>query len=431
MRRIVNCRDIFALLAVLALGPAVMAQSAPDNRSGTPPVPPPTPVESAFPACSLDTHVSEGGPAQSRFYGNVEYLLWWVSGDSRPPLVTTSPPGTSISQAGVIGNPGTLVVVGSPTVDNFRTGWNDGRSGFRITLGGWIDDDHAYGVEGSFFMLDSKAARFPLGSNGSPILARPFIDATTGKEAAERIAFPGDVTGSVLVTDANTGLIGGDLLFRGNLCCGCGWRLDALGGWRTLRLVDRLTISEQLTSVNPSSPNFIVPGTTVDVGDAFGTKNEFNGLDLGLNAEFQSEDFQNLYLELFARIAFGPNHQAVDINGGTQVTVPGGAPSASEGGLLALSSNIGHHSRDDFSVVPELGIKVNYQVAPRVRLTLGYAYLYWSDVVRPGDQIDRTVNPGLLPGSSTPSSTPARPSFTFQTTAFRAQGFDAGLEFRF
>jgi hypothetical protein len=100
------------------------------------------------------------------------------------------------------------------------------------------------------------------------------------------------------------------------------------------------------------------------------------------------------------------------------------------GGLLALSSNIGSHSRDIFTVVPEVRLQLAYDVGPRLRLHAGYDFLYWSQVLRAGDQIDLVVNPDLLP-PALPGAFPLRPAFTFQGSSFWAQGIDLGLELRF
>src|SRR5262249_34751207 len=56
-------------------------------------------------------------------------------------------------------------------------------------LGCWLNDCHTLGVEGDFFMLGSEGAGFAGSSNGSPILARPFFNTTTGRPDAELISF--------------------------------------------------------------------------------------------------------------------------------------------------------------------------------------------------------------------------------------------------
>jgi hypothetical protein len=360
--------------------------------------------------------------APGRFYGEGEYLLWWMRGAALPPLVTASPPGTPISRAGSLASPGTVTIFGQSTVND------DARSGMRFTLGGWVDCDRTLGVEGNFLLLEAKASRFAASSSGSPILGRPFIDATTGRTDAERVAFPGDLAGSVDASVTTDGLIGAGALLRKNLCCDCWFRLDALGGYRFLRFADRLAVREDLASINPASPVFIVPGTQIQVGDAFGAKNEFNGFDMGLDARFDRGPWG---VDLLAKVALGDNHQAVDIAGATTVVVPGTPPFTSSGGLLALATNSGHHSRNQFSAVPEVDLSVGYQITPRLRASIGYTFLYWSDVARAGDQVDLAVNPNLLPNSSTPPTGPQRPAFDFQRTSLWAQGIDLGLEFRY
>jgi len=73
---------------------------------------------------------------------------------------------------------------------------------------------------------------------------------------------------------------------------------------------------------------------------------------------------------------------------------------------------------------PQLGVNVGYQLTDNVRAFVGYTFLYWNDVLRPGDQIDRVVNTtqspvnlignGLLVG-------PARPAPIFRESDFWAQ----------
>ena len=40
---------------------------------------------------------------------------------------------------------------------------------------------------------------------------------------------------------------------------------------------------------------------------------------------------------------------------------------------------------DEFAVLPELGFNVGWQYNPLWRFYVGYTFLYWSDVARPGD----------------------------------------------
>src|SRR5581483_11224265 len=238
---------------------------------------------------------------------------------------------------------------------------------------------------------------------------------------------PGVLAGSVAVNERSNfwGIEENAIL---NICCGCCYRVDLLGGFRYLRLSEDLDIRENLT-VLPGVTG--IGGTNILLADDFNTRNEFFGGQIGARAEYRSG---NVFVNAVGKIAFGETEEVVNIHGVTVFTPPGSAPIARVGGLLALPTNSGKFSRDEFSVVPEVGINVGYQVTDHMRAYVGYTFLYWSDVVRPGDQIDRTINATQLPSSTGAPSTlvgPARPAFSFHETDFWAQGINFGLEFRY
>ena len=76
-------------------------------------------------------------------------------------------------------------------------------------------------------------------------------------------------------------------------------------------------------------------------------------------------------------------------------------------------------------------MRVAYQVTPRVRALVGYDFLYWTSVVRPGGQIDTAINPGLLPPVMTPLTGPIRPVPVPATNDIWVHGVSMGLEFRY
>jgi hypothetical protein len=96
---------------------------------------------------------------------------------------------------------------------------------------------------------------------------------------------------------------------------------------------------------------------------------------------------------------------------------------------LAQPTNIGHFTQTRFAVVPQFGINVGYKINDNWRVFVGYDFLYWSKVARPGDQIDRVVNTTQVAGGTLVGE--ARPRFLFQDTHYWAQGFSGGLEFRY
>jgi hypothetical protein len=355
-------------------------------------------------------------PAAGQFWAEVDYLAWTVKGDKLPPLVTSSPPGTIRSQAGVLGFPGTSVLFGDSTVND---GW---RSGLRAQIGYWFDSQKTRGLEGGAFGLEQVSTGFSAASGGSPILARPFFDAILLQQSASLVVFPGALAGSVNINETSR-LFGANALYRQQIGSWGTERLSVLVGYRYLHSSDDLGISTSSTVTDPAGP--IPLGTIVGVNDSFKTRSDFHGLDLGLIGEFTQGPWM---LEGRAKVALGANFNSAEINGSTSVNT-GGVVATLPGGLLALPSNIGNFSETRFAVVPELTLKAGYRFAPGWQLIGGYDLLYWTGVQRAGNAIDTAINPNLIPPGSGPG--PQRPQFQFNSSPLFAQGFSAGVRYEF
>ena len=351
-----------------------------------------------------------------RIWFDTEYLLWWTKNAPAPALVTASPPGTPPAQAGILGLDSTTVLAGGnmPLVDQRR-------SGARFTLGFWLDCERELALESTSLVLFDRQFAFAASGTaaGSAFLARPFVDAMTGLQAREPVAFPNLVSGTVGVTSSSS-LWGTELNLRTNLCRSCCSRLDLLTGFRTLGLDENIHITENLQIV----PEF--GGTQFNIADIFGTHNNFYGGQLGLDWQCRRGRWT---FDLLGKVALGDTHERIIIDGTTARTF-GGVTEVQPGGLLALPTNIGAVNHDRFAVVPELGLKLGYQITPHIKFTVGYTFLYWSEVVRAGDQIDTTVNVTRIPFGTTPVG-PARPAPLGKTNDFWAQGVNLGLEFKF
>lgn len=360
-----------------------------------------------------------------RFWLHGDYLHWWTRALQLPPLVTTSAAGTPQASAGVFGVPTTSVLFGNSEVnDSDHIGW-------RASGGAWMGPAKRWGVDLDYFKLDDQQERFSQASDGTVILARPYFDIVSGNEAAVLIAFPAVASGSVSA-EAITKLDAAAGRLRWNLCCSTntsaamgyplladGYRVDLTGGYRFARLSDHLTITH--TSLDLSNED------TTFAEDLFVTGNEFHGGEVGIVWERR---WGRWLLLGVGRVALGNNRQTVRIEG-RSVIDNGTGPQTFTGGVLAQSSNIGFFRRDEFSVIPELGLTVGLQLTNHTRITAGYTFYYVSNVVRAGDIIDRDLNPGLLPPASGPLTGPARPQFVFHETDFWAQGLTAGVDVRF
>jgi Putative beta barrel porin-7 (BBP7) len=368
-----------------------------------------------------------------RVWVGAEYLLWWVKDARLPPLVTTgSAVPTQIPPPGALGGLGTVGLFAGEGVDR------DPFSGGRFTAGYWLDCGQTKGIEASYFFLGSRSKDFTSNSSGAPgsrVLARPFFDVSSGLPNAELIAFPGLASGTVAV-HSTTRLQGPEANLICNLCCSCGdcgdcdgparsYRVDLISGFRYLDLREGLGVGEN-TQILPAAPLFAP--ANIRAFDQIDTRNQFYGGQLGVRAEVRQN---RLFANVTGKLALGDTHQTVDSNGATTITPPGAPATVRPGGLLALPSNTGRFSRDKFSVVPEGSVNVGYQVTDNLRVSVGYTFLYWSDVVRPGDALDLRVNSTRVPTSLVPPSGPAAPLFTFRSSDFWAQGIAFGVELLF
>ena len=68
-------------------------------------------------------------------------------------------------------------------------------------------------------------------------------------------------------------------------------------------------------------------------------------------------------MELLGLFMLGNNHRIVTIDGSTTSSAQG-VSFTDPGGLLALSSNMGRYTDDEFVVIPELGATFGYAICP-------------------------------------------------------------------
>jgi hypothetical protein len=361
------------------------------------------------------------GP-RDRIWFRGEYLGWWTKSATLPPLVTTSPADTAYENAGIWGKSGTTILVGG---DNANEGL---RSGARLTLGCWLDDCHAAGLEISYLFLSQTAAEYNLTSDGSLILARPFYDVDGAAQSAIVVAYHSDTspayerTGAIDVRSTSE-LSSVELVLRKALILQSDRRLDFLVGYRYARF--REDVSVDASTYIVEDPR-IASETTIQTSDLFNVKNEFNGFDFGFAAKTRCCRWS---LEMSAKLALGNTHSRANVGGSQTLSAPGETPVHYNDGMLALSTNSGSYNRNAFAVMPELGVTLGYDLTCRLKATVGYTFLYWSNVVRPADLIDTELNPSQFPPDEL-SGNPS-PKFQWVSTDYWAQGVTAGLEYRY
>ncbi len=355
-------------------------------------------------------------PCRPTLWLDASYLMWWVEGSRTPALVTSGTGGST----GILGEAGTEVLYPTTMLNS------DMRMGVRANGGFWFDDAGEIGIEADYLYLFKETEQFSVSGDGHPVLARPFFDIVAGVEDSHVFAFPNVALGSIDIT-ADSRLHGGGLWFRKALVATndnraggydyAGTRVDFLAGYRFMQLDEGLRINESYETAGP---------TQIALYDSFAAENTFHGANLGLVAEVRR---WALSLELLMQLALGHSSSKVTIDGQTTTTA-GGVPVVSDGGLLALTTNSGSYTQNELAAIPELGVTVGCNITERLRATVGYTFIYWSRVARPGEQIDRNLNPTYFPNNGPAAGAP-QPEFDFVTSDMWIQGVNFGLDYRY
>jgi hypothetical protein len=373
-----------------------------------------TPTTTASPVSVV---ADVGADSGQQFWVAAEYLRWQIKNQPLPPLVTTGPAQFPV---GFLGNPGTVLLFGGNDLDQGTF------SGGRFRAGMWLDASRTWGLEGSIFFLCQNNAGVSLNSNNFPVLTRPFTDVNPGAPNSEFLAFPGIATGGVSI-DNQTQMCGATLVARTPICVGCNWRLDGTVGGQYLNLDEQLTLIETPRfAANAPFPG--LAGTQFVATDRFKTRNHFYGAVAGVDGTYLHGAWM---INGTASIAIGNNRQTIEIDGTQQSINAAGVRNVVQGGLLAVpGGNIGTFSKNAFSVVPQFGLNVGYQLTENVQIFGGYTCLYWTKVIRPGDQIDTTLDVNKIPNfGGGPAATSNRPIVPFQSSDFWAQGVSLGVAF--
>jgi hypothetical protein len=403
----------------------------------------------------------DGGSAMPAIRFQGEYLLWWIKKGPVPlPLVTsttTNPPDFIGSRDASLVTPGTFTVFGGSNID--YNAFSGGRVGLALSLGELFDWDS------SFFFLAKRHFRLTLTGDaaGNPVLFRPqinmeppFIDTNSptgfgfGTAAAGNpVSYPAFFSDGLLAIRSTSETWGIESNAVVHLWQDDRWRFDALAGFRYLALNESLEVHDGGTILPGSGFFFLAtpvffPGARLDTYDSFKTYNHFYGGQVGARLERQ---FRRLFVAAATKLALGGTVEEVKINGSTGLTAAPGAPvgtagnplpsqGAFFGGVLAAPGNIGKFRRSAFAVVPEIKFTVGADVTAALRLFVSYNLLYWSNVMRPGDQISLLVNQAQQPGGigfnpANPLAGAPYPRVPLTQTDFWAQGISFGFELRY
>lgn len=340
-------------------------------------------------------------------WGTVDYMFVWTKGRTLPPLVTTS---TNPLDEGVLGRPTTTVLFGGDKIGR------DLQSGARIFAGKWLGDDDSVGAAIRFMGLEGDRSNFHQSSLGNPLLAVPFFNADPLVAAPDSVmAATGAITGSIGAKTSND-VYSTEALLRVAVRRAYDYRIDLIGGYHNTVIDDGLAMNTILQQ----------GATLIHFRDDFNARNEFHGGSIGFLAERGNGPWT---ASLLAKISVGRLFEEVRINGENVTNVGGGAPAIAAGGIFAQPTNIGTYFRHDTIYVPEIGLNANRQLNDHWDFSIGYTFMYWSKVVLAGDQIDTTIDGGLLQGGA--GNGIRRPLFQFRETDFFLHAMTFGLNYRY
>jgi len=366
---------------------------------------------------------------------DTDYLMWWVRKGPLPqPMVVTGSPNDQFP--GALDQPGTQVLFGG-------NGVNYGLfAGMRFNGTLWLDADSRFGINGSFFELERRSVAYNAAgnSNGQPYLAEPYTNALSGAQNVYFIsqnlpnpALAANLTGGVAIANT-TRLWGWETNGTFNLCRNQAWSFDLLGGYRQINLNEGLTntvVSTDLAvggaaglGLTPVSPPYSVTSY-----DNFQTRNQFNGGQIGGRFDYR---LGCVSFNMIGKLGMGNMSEVLTIGGATWTNAPIGNQVAA-GGIYAQTSNMGQYTHNAFAVVPECNGNLGIDVTSWLRARVGYTFLYASNVIRPGNQIDPVLNRNLVPidsNSGTPGG-PIRPTVFLKESSFWAQGINFGFEVAF
>lgn len=349
-----------------------------------------------------------GGEPVTRWWGGVEFLMFFGKGRNLPALVTTDADVNAAIPASFRSATASVLYGGSSVGTELRTGG-------RAELGRWTDETQTRGYAGRIFVLEQSATNFNVTSGAAlPMLGIPFINVSPapvgdGGEDAFLVAdptnnAPAPYTGSINIRTTSD-VMGGDFFMRFN-CADTGWqRVDFLTGYQFSRVDENLT----MTSVLGLNPN-------LTIRDTFETRNEFHGAMIGLMSQWYGP---RVHMDFVTKIGLGNMHGSVNVQGQREQA----GVVTQDDGIFARATNAGFHSRNRFAVVPEFTANCVIPLTSRLEFSMGYTFVFWSNILQPGGQIDRTVN--------LTTNNPARPAFSFNDNDFTVHGVNFSLLGRF
>jgi hypothetical protein len=336
--------------------------------------------------------------------GPATYRMFTASGDYALFFYANSHDPFPIATSNFFGSPG-VMLLGS--LGDAEQNKREPASGGRVSIGYWRVEENPWvcngirdlGAELNFFFVGERSASFV--DERSPTIIRPFFDVDNRVESGFIVAAPGLANGGV-DAHSQTHFWGGELNVWKNVCYdspGTTFSASLMAGFRYLDLdsslnINSISIFNQNLAAIPPFASF--SGNTLRVFDSFAVRNRFYGGQVGIGGKIWPGDY-GLTFDVAVKLALGASNEQLNINGGQLRTFANGTQAFSPAGVLALPTNIGNHSVNKFSQVPELDLKLSMPVLRHITLYSGFQMLSWTRLIRPALQIQRDIDVTQIP----------------------------------
>ena len=365
---------------------------------------------------ALFTGCSPLGTLLSNLTVRAEVPLFWRRAAGPPALVTTSPVGTAQGSAGELGQNTTQILYGNGIIND------DVNAGFRITLGTSFAGDR-YGLLFRYWNAGEQDDTATFSSNQNAILARPFLNTTTGTgvQDTQLVAFPNVSTGSISV-NTNSDVQGFNLMLRRLAYRDRFTRVDWLYGYQNVSIEESLSINSNTLVTGNANP--ALTGASIAVSDRFATQNDFNGMTYGFMGDRRMGCWK---FESMFRLGLGNLRRRVDIAGSTTTTSAAGASNTEAQGLLARNTNGQSFKDDTFVVLPEVGFNVAYNIRPGLDFNVGYNYMLVPKVAQASRQLDKQLAVNL----SDPLTGSLDPQLDFEERKYWLHSLGLGLQWNY
>ncbi len=345
-------------------------------------------------------------------WDDFQLLFWWPTRQPVPALVF----GTRSGLPPLPGTNDTRLLAGGHALGSQPS------AGGRFTLGSAITTDETVGLEATYLFLGTRTFRQNVrNSGGVQSFGLPYTNATTGASEILTLARPG-VSDSALVASTSVRVQGWEVNTVANVLDEKHVKVNALLGWRYFQVHEGLRIEQTQLRYTPDAGVF-------RTADQFDAHNRFHGGQLGLHTDMRRGV---VFCEMTAKVAFGQTYEVVKQEG-MSILQTSATRAFGGSGIYVQPSSAGRTANGVFAVVPEGTVKFGFRIGDAGRLFVGYSFIYLSDAVRPGDQIDRTLNPAQVPlvSGTAPVYGADRPSRLFTRSDFWTQGLTIGLETRY